>query len=559
MSTYRPITHLLGTLALACLCTTTADASQVSNITVGRFQDFTVVTLFGDAPLTVTHQIVEAKDGKPHRIVVDITGAIHALPANNFTNLPKGSITSIRTSQFAVSPEPVVRIVMDLAHPAAYRLETPGHNVRVMLSLPGDPPIGIAWSAISKKTFAEARPAKDSKNARAKKDAQQTGAARTSPVMAVTAVKKDSEAAAKDAASKATKAASAAASTSKAAKVAGTRDGKSKTDPVTVAVAPPKAPPAVIKTVDIPKPAPSVEYTSIKLADLSDSNEDMRTVPLPMPKKRSMPKIDYQLPRRKAVLAARVPSKSVEAPAKAAESSPKMAHTPNESTTPDASAKKVKEKKAPIKAASAAPEKKAVKKATPVVVASAQPAANKPVAKKSTLKRAPRKSASTTKRKSLASANKAAAPKDAKSKRSARPAKGNSAKLPMIASEPMASLTTLPPLARATPQLVPERSKIAYHTGGRRDPFEALLAIGTGFNSAALPDVGTLRLVGLLHDVRESMGLFEDANGFGYILRKGDRVKNGRLTKLTQTRAYFQLSEFGWSRSVQLDLMKSEG
>lgn len=547
MSTYRPITLLLGTLAVACLCTTTADASQVSNVTVGRFQDFTVVTLFGDAPLTVTHQIVEAKDGKPHRIVVDITGATHALPSNNFTNLPKGSITSIRTSQFAVSPEPVVRIVMDLAHPAAYRLETPGHNVRVMLSLPGDPPIGIAWSAVTKKTFAEARPAEASKKATVTKDAGQKETAKSTPVMAVTAAKKESEVAAKDAATKATKHTSPAAPGSKAAKVVISNDGKSKTDPVTVAVAPPKAPPAAAKTVDIPKPAPSGNYQSIKLADLSDSHEDMITVPLPMPQKRAMPKIDYQIPRPKAELAIKNPSKSVDAPAKVAKSSPKLAHTP-------------------IKASAAAPKKKAVQKSTPVVVAKASPAEVKPVAKKSTLKSAPKKKAATTrkktattKRKSLASASKPAALKVAKSKRSAMPAKRNPARSPVIASEPIASLTTLPPLARATSQLVPERSKIAYHTGGRRDPFEALLSIGTGFNSAALPDVGTLRLVGLLHDVRESMGLFEDANGYGYILRKGDRVKNGRLTKLTQTRAYFQLSEFGWSRSVQLDLMKSEG
>jgi hypothetical protein len=81
-----------------------------------------------------------------------------------------------------------------------------------------------------------------------------------------------------------------------------------------------------------------------------------------------------------------------------------------------------------------------------------------------------------------------------------------------------------------------------------------LVQTAGGYNAAALPDVSTLRLVGLLHDIRDSWGLFEDSNGYGYILKKGDRVKNGRLSKLTESRAYFQLSEFGWSRSVKLDL-----
>jgi hypothetical protein len=121
-------------------------------------------------------------------------------------------------------------------------------------------------------------------------------------------------------------------------------------------------------------------------------------------------------------------------------------------------------------------------------------------------------------------------------------------------SAPIASLTTLPPMEADLPSVVPARTKIVYHTNGRRDPFLPLLQIGAAYNAAALPDVNNLRLVGLLHDVDDSWGLFEDANGFGYILRKGDRVKNGRLNKLTQSRAYFQLNEFGWSRSVELDL-----
>ena len=64
----------IGVLTVALLCATgpVVQAAGLSNITMGRFQDFTVVTLFGDEPMQATHQIVEAKDGKPYRIVVDL-------------------------------------------------------------------------------------------------------------------------------------------------------------------------------------------------------------------------------------------------------------------------------------------------------------------------------------------------------------------------------------------------------------------------------------------------------------------------------------------------------
>jgi len=122
-----------------------------------------------------------------------------------------------------------------------------------------------------------------------------------------------------------------------------------------------------------------------------------------------------------------------------------------------------------------------------------------------------------------------------------------------VGSAPVASLSTLPPMVESAEALVPERKQVIYHTHGKRDPFKALLTAG-GYSAAALPDVTTLRLVGVLQDVMESWGLFEDANGYGYILRKGDRVKNGSLTQLTNNRAYFNLTEFGWSRSVHIDL-----
>jgi len=126
--------------------------------------------------------------------------------------------------------------------------------------------------------------------------------------------------------------------------------------------------------------------------------------------------------------------------------------------------------------------------------------------------------------------------------------------VPDEGSKPVASLTTLPPPMPEPAEIVPQREKIVYRTMGRRDPFAPLIRVGAAYNAAALPDINGLRMVGVLHDIKNSWGLFEDANGYGYILKQGDRVRNGRLAKLTKNKAFFQLTEFGWSRSVQLDL-----
>ena len=517
MITNRPLSRVVWTLAAALMCTATADASQLSNVTVGRFQDFTVVTLFGDAPLTVTHQIIEAKDGKPHRVVVDITGAEHALPANNFSNLPEGTIKSIRTSQFAVSPNPVVRVVMDLAQPAAYRLETPGNNVRVMLSLPGDPPIATVWSASSSKTLASSSDSRVATNPAA---GSAVGSKSSSGTMANTSAASDESTASKSATGPAT----------------GSKPAKAAT---------------------------SSSTESLELADLSDSNKDMPKVPVPMPRKRSTQKIDFELPKAKATSVLAGASKTdpqpksalASNPAKASASKSAAASATNKPATSKTVAKAAKDATSKATASAASTRTASVPQTASKKLAKAP--AKKTPAKKSRASSSTSEKPSAAKGKSMASALNAAAPTAAKEQKSSAP--NSAGAQPVVASEAVASLTTLPPLVKATPQMVPERSKIAYHTGGRRDPFEPLLSVGSGFNSAALPDVGTLRLVGLLHDVKESMGLFEDANGYGYILRKGDRVKNGRLTKLTETRAFFQLSEFGWSRSVQLDLVKQEG
>jgi type IV pilus assembly protein PilQ len=69
----------------------------------------------------------------PHRLVVDIMGAQHALPQDNFAALNRGGILSIRTSQYA---EEVVRLVLVLDRQLGYSIIPDAGGLRISLENP---------------------------------------------------------------------------------------------------------------------------------------------------------------------------------------------------------------------------------------------------------------------------------------------------------------------------------------------------------------------------------------------------------------------------------------
>jgi len=101
----------------------------------------------------------------------------------------------------------------------------------------------------------------------------------------------------------------------------------------------------------------------------------------------------------------------------------------------------------------------------------------------------------------------------------------------------------------------PRRKVIAYEPGSVRDPFKALVGgTGTSLRAGEVPAVENLTLVGVFSDETGDKALFEDAEGNGYILRANDRVKNGFLVSILKDKAIFQVTEYGWTRTVALVL-----
>ena len=76
---------------------------------------------------------------------------------------------------------------------------------------------------------------------------------------------------------------------------------------------------------------------------------------------------------------------------------------------------------------------------------------------------------------------------------------------------------------------------------------------------AELSRVETSRLVGVLESADgKNRALLEDMDGNGYIVKPGDKVKKGYVSKIYNDRALFQLFEYGWSRTVALRLNEGE-
>lgn len=100
----------------------------------------------------------------------------------------------------------------------------------------------------------------------------------------------------------------------------------------------------------------------------------------------------------------------------------------------------------------------------------------------------------------------------------------------------------------------PKRKIVRYRTTSFKDPYMPLIGRMTGTLSSGLPVLENLKLVGILEDIDGNRALLEDSEGNGYILMPNDRVKNGYVVSVTKKKAIFQITEYGWTRTVALDL-----
>ncbi len=98
-----------------------------------------------------------------------------------------------------------------------------------------------------------------------------------------------------------------------------------------------------------------------------------------------------------------------------------------------------------------------------------------------------------------------------------------------------------------------------YQSYGKADPFRTLVhgkyeQVGGG----ELADLNSGKLVGVMWSDSDQFALVEDGAGFGYILRVGDRVLNGRVVSIHKNRLTAQITLYGITNTVILKLEQSE-
>jgi hypothetical protein len=99
-----------------------------------------------------------------------------------------------------------------------------------------------------------------------------------------------------------------------------------------------------------------------------------------------------------------------------------------------------------------------------------------------------------------------------------------------------------------------------YQSYGRQDPFQILVA-GKFEQTTAdeLADLNSGKLVGVMWGQDDRFALVEDGEGFGYILRVGDRVQNGRVISIRKNSLTARVTLYGITNQVTLKLEKTEG
>ncbi|MBE0566323.1 MAG: hypothetical protein IH621_10220 [Krumholzibacteria bacterium] len=98
-----------------------------------------------------------------------------------------------------------------------------------------------------------------------------------------------------------------------------------------------------------------------------------------------------------------------------------------------------------------------------------------------------------------------------------------------------------------------------YQSYGKEDPFKVLVAGDFEQKTAAeLVDINSAGLVGVMWGQDDRFALVEDGEGFGYILRVGDRVQHGRVVSIRKNSLTARVTLYGITNEVVLKLEKTE-
>jgi hypothetical protein len=158
----------------------------------------------------------------------------------------------------------------------------------------------------------------------------------------------------------------------------------------------------------------------------------------------------------------------------------------------------------------------------------------------------------------------ASAPATSPATKPAAAAKGKSIGRPASKGTAVKTATDKPGRATAgavvqSPAHLDDQVAYQYNALGRRDPFQSLVGgeyVGADVGGTAPPDVGGLKVVGIVWGDADQFALVEDARGDSHILRRGDKVMNGYVETLKRDAMIVNLTLDGQSQSVRVPLTR---
>ncbi len=546
----------LVTAACLLLAATIAHGStRVANIELSNQDGFSVARIDVEGTIRFTHQTEVAKDGRPFRVIVDILTAVHHLGAKEFLSLPNCAVQTIRTSQYSIKPEKITRIVFDMEKETTYRVESNKNSVSIFFPDKSRQPFKT-WStsalltaqAKAKMKVVSTEPPPKPAAAPVKQTSRKVVRELTSTELNAVIAKDRQESLRSTAAP--------------AAKTPAPLAVKTATPVAVKAVTP--APKKTTKDTDhkTPKPAkspglfsdkdkfaglydpPAVKAKPVKQASVKTQNDTKVSSAGKMAD--AQPTVVPEKPKT-------APAKTVTKPAPAVKSKDTKAKTAL------AAIDKNESVKSPTKSASQAVKKpasktkpKAAVKASPKPVASGQLAATPVKNQKVT------KTVSDSPTPSKAKVDKALKPTKPAVKPTPEADKAKSKPDKKSTSRFRRSPTMSKKIKGTLVAEFPKRLVVKYKTKSYRDPFGALINDSRTYSDPIekrVPSVEGLKLVGVLESGSgANSALFEGTDGYGYILKTGDRVQKGYVLRVESDRVFFQLFEYGWSRTMALNI-----
>ncbi len=480
-------------------------AVRVTNLYLEKNSQYTEFTIACDRDFSFEHQIVEADQNRPFRIVVDVLDAVHRLPQWDFEELPQGSIARVRTSQFSIEPREVVRIVLDVQGALTYKVKKSDNNLTLFVNTPDEPKFQ-QWVAVTdppaQPTLAlnfesvAARPGNEANAPQLKKSNE------PSPPQLVTAPPPASA------------------------------DLSAFTDLLVDA----DTDPSQLKSGGIEKiEKPQATGVTIKAKAKAKAKAQPQVV---KPINESVKQVDS------AILTPMVPS-----------------------AVPDIKASETEVQPKPKSQKSALPETKVTSKPQ---LAQQESGATEQQPSSAAAESIRQKYAAKLQGDSFDQLKATGAQFEEKpvlgkvERIRQKYSRGihfvaddeDEARLEAQAEERRLAAEQHPDeVTRFYDEFIPEREVVVYVLDGQRDPFAPLVdLVDENADMSDLPDVNTLRLIGVLQEAENSRALFEDYSGYAYIMETGDRVRNGFLASVHEDHVVFQIRQYGWSRQVAVQL-----